>query len=443
MVWRLILASSIFTATLLSATGCSQSYNGAMGISSENRQSLAAYEKFKREREQRLHATRAESAQQANPVVSLDIAQEAVQMAESHAPAPQQQEQQAESAVFTEPHPIASVAQFADSSGRSMGQLGLFGQMDGQSATDNAQGLDNLSRITFSSEGSDFDPDIAPTGKWMVFASTRHRQTPDLYVKRVDGTTVTQLTNEPSREVMPAFSPDGQRIAFASDRSGSFDIYIMDARGGKAMQVTNGSTQDLHPSFSPDGTKLVYCTFGGPSGQWEMVVVDLQNPGAKKFIGHGLFPTWSPTGDTILFQRARQRGTRWFSIWTIDLIDGEASAPTEIAASANAAIITPDWSPDGKHIVFCTVIDPVADEQDRPAHADVWMVNTDGTGRVRLTSGRFANLQPAWANDGAIYFVSNRTAENAENIWAVRPERAIELATPGSRSETPSAMVTE
>ena len=71
------------------------------------------------------------------------------------------------------------------------------------------------------------------------------------------------------------------------------------------------------------------------------------------------------------------------------------------------------------------------------------MVNRDGTGRVRLTSGRFANLQPAWSSDGAIYFVSNRTAENAENIWAVRPERAIELATPANRPETPSAMVTE
>jgi Tol biopolymer transport system component len=159
-----------------------------------------------------------------------------------------------------------------------------------------------------------------------------------------------------------------------------------------------------------------------------MVIVEKDNPARRKYIGHGLFPTWSPTSDTIVFQRARERGTRWFSVWTVQIVDGDAGPMTEIAASTNAAVITPDWSPDGKQIVFCTVIDPGADDQIRPTQADVWVMNADGTGRARLTNGRFANLQPAWSPDGSVMFVSDRGAEGIDNVWAMRPDRAVQLA---------------
>jgi TolB protein len=101
---------------------------------------------------------------------------------------------------------------------------------------------------------------------------------------------------------------------------------------------------------------------------------------------------------------------------------------TEIAASSNAAVITPEWSPDGSRIVFCTVIDPGADEQLRPGQADLWVMNADGTGRVRLTNGQFANLQPTWSAEGSIFFVSDRSPEGIDNVWAMRPDRAIQYA---------------
>ncbi len=294
----------------------------------------------------------------------------------------------------------------------------------------NASPLDsqgNLRRVTFTTEGADFDIEVDPTGRWLAYASTRHRQTSDIYLQRVDGTAVTQLTTDPSNDVMPSFSPDGRRVAFASDRSGSWDIYLTDTAGGQAVKLTDDEAQNIHPSFSPDGRQMVYCSFGSRSGVWELVLIDLDAPTHRRIIGHGLFPNWSPAGDTIVYQRARQRGSRWFSVWTVEIEDGEAVRPTEIVASSNAAVITPQWSPDGRSIVFCTVIDPATDST-AAARADIWVCNADGSGRARLTQGSYGNLQPTWAADGSIYFVSDRGVDGVENIWSVRPDQAVHLA---------------
>lgn len=310
---------------------------------------------------------------------------------------------------------------------RSVRTLTLFGQLpdSGPQRQSPLDSPDNLVRVTFADEGSDFDPAIDPTGQFIVYASTQHRQSADLYLKKVGGTTVTQLTNDPGNDVMPAFSPDGKQVAFASDRTGRWAIYLMDIQGGQPIQITSDANDNIHPSFSRDGKRLAYCTHGGQSGQWEIVVVNLENPAAKHFIGHGLFPTFSPVDDRILFQRARERGTRWFSIWTVDLVNGEGMRPTEIAASSNAALITPSWSPDGKHIVFCSVLDPSPDDKTRPTQSDIWIIAADGTGRANLTHSPYANLQPIWSKDGTIYFTSNRGKDGMENVWGIRPDRPL------------------
>lgn len=335
----------------------------------------------------------------------------------------------------------------AGSAGRSMLPLALYGQVPavGPASASPMDGPDNLRQVTFATEGADFDPDVSPDGSRIVFASTRHRQTSDIYLQKVDGTTVTQITNDPANDAMPRLSPDGRRVAFCSDRAGNWDIYVIDLGDGRgapqAVQITSDATQDVHPSWSPDGKRLVYCTFGAQSGQWEMVVVDVDNPAAKRFIGYGLFPYWSPVQDRIVFQRARERGTRWFSVWTIDLVHGEGVRPTEIAASANAAAITPRWSPDGKSIVFCTVVNPDQAENARPRQADVWVISADGTQRQNLTQSRLLNVQPIWAADGSIYFVSNRAKDGVENIWALRPDRAGTVAENNKTASDSSAMV--
>lgn len=298
--------------------------------------------------------------------------------------------------------------------------VNVFGELDGEPPSQPASGEVGFQQHTYLDEGFDGDVNLCPEGKWLVFASTRHSDHPDIYLQKVDGLSVTQLTSDQADDAYPTFSPDGKQIAFSSTRNGSWDIYVMDNDGGNITQVTSGPGQDLHPSFSPDGTRLIYSS-SGRSGQWELWTVDLVTT-EKKMVGYGLFPTWSPEkgSNRIAYQRARQRGSRWFSLWTLDLIDGEARRITEVAASSNAAIVSPCWSPDGKKLAFSTIVNPSFSKDGRPrGHQDIWVINSDGSSRKRITDGAGTNLSPAWSKDGRIYFISDRGG--TECVWSANP----------------------
>ncbi|MGD1275741.1 MAG: DPP IV N-terminal domain-containing protein [Tepidisphaeraceae bacterium] len=321
--------------------------------------------------------------------------------------------------------PMAAPDAAPDSADAKATPVNVFGEFDGvQRTLAHAYGDAGFQQHTFLEEGYDSDVNIDPTGKWMVFTSTRHSEHPNLYLQRVDGMSVIQLSNDEADYAYPTFSPDGRQIAFSSTRGGNWDIYLMDIDGKNIVQVTSGPMQHVHPSFSPDGTRLVYSSLGSKSGQWELWTVDL-NSGEKRMIGFGLFPSWSPAKgvDRIAFQRARQRGSRWFSLWTLDLADGEAHRVTEIAVSTNSAIVSPTWSNDGKQLAFATIAEPTATTGIKPAgQQDIWAVNADGTNRRRLTDGIGMNLGPAWSSDGRVYFISDRCG--SECIWSVKLEGA-------------------
>lgn len=303
----------------------------------------------------------------------------------------------------------------------------------------------NAIQLTYTFDGSDFDPCVSVDGSTVVYASTQHRPTPDIYAKRVGSSVITQLTNDPASDAMPAMSPDGSRVAFCSDRAGNWDIYIMPASGGNAVQITGDASPELHPSWSPDGTRLVFGRLGQTTGRWELWVVDVQNPGVAEFIGYGMFPEWCPTAgtgadgaDRILFQRSRERGDRAFGLWTLDYRDGQVGNLTQLVASPLAAFINACWSPDGERIVFASVPTPSAwsgSDTARPPSAELWMMPIEGGSRVALTAGDAIDLMPTWGPDNRIYFVSDRSG--SDNIWSLDLSPAILAATgqsPASRS---------
>lgn len=301
--------------------------------------------------------------------------------------------------------------------------VNVFGELDGApSVAGGTSAAVGFQQHTILDEGADAGVGVDPTGNWLVFSSTRHSEHSDIYLQKVGGASIIQLTSDPADDAFPTFSPDGKQIAFCSNRTGNWDIYLMDLDGKNVTQVTSSPMQEIHPSFSPDGTRLVYSALGGKSAQWEVWTANLST-NERRMVGVGLFPVWSPdrTIDRIAFQRARQRGSRWFSLWTAELVDGEARRLTEVSVSANAAVVTPAWSADGKRLAFGTIIEPAKGEKGRTeGQQDIWTVNSDGTNRSRLTDGAGVNATPCWGRDGRVYFISDRGGK--ECVWSVRAD---------------------
>ena len=324
----------------------------------------------------------------------------------------------------TESEPVAAspVDIFGDIAGRGM----AVGETGNGAAYDPA----DLTRVSFSNVGADFDPVISEDGNYVYFASTRHRETADIYRKHAQSRVVTQITTDPGHDVMPALSPDGSRIAFASNRQGNWNIYVIDAAGGQARPITDDSAHELHASWSPDGTRLVYCRLGPVSQRWELWLVDAENPMVKQQIGFGLFPEFCPvpgTGvngaDQIVFQRARERDSRLFSVWSMDIMGDEAGYLTELASNPEAALINPTWSRDGKRVAYAAVPIAAANQNGKPSRADIWMLNIDGTGETNLTADDAVNLMPTWGENNQIFFISDRSG--TDNIWSLAGEQAV------------------
>jgi Tol biopolymer transport system component len=103
---------------------------------------------------------------------------------------------------------------------------------------------------------SDTDPAWSPDGVSLAFTSDRGGDE-DVYVR--SGTTVTDLTNHAGNDSEPAWSPDGSKIAFTSDRDGNDEIYVMDSTGANQVDLTNDPSSDTGPVFSPeDGTRIAF-----------------------------------------------------------------------------------------------------------------------------------------------------------------------------------------
>ena len=97
------------------------------------------------------------------------------------------------------------------------------------------------------------DVKISPDGKQIAFTYKG-----DIYKVASAGGTATRLTTRPSYESAPVWSPDGSKIAFASDRNGGKDIYIMDSNGGSAKRLTFNSANETPEAFTPDGKKVLF-----------------------------------------------------------------------------------------------------------------------------------------------------------------------------------------
>ena len=231
--------------------------------------------------------------------------------------------------------------------------------------------LQRLTNTPSSSEGEDYQPTWAPDGSWLAFTSTRSEAPHDpdnptsnfsddreIYRMDADGTNETQLTATPSvnSDEQPSISPDGTKIAFASNRHYRFfgdpenpdllDIYVMNADGtGDPTRLTFDAapawpldTYTQNPAWSPDGSRIAYESTRGLEGKGEIFVIKADGSGEPINVSNDpswdTDPAWSPDGTRITFtsDRAGQR-----DIWAVDTPPATPSAPVALLSLGSEA----------------------------------------------------------------------------------------------------------
>jgi Tol biopolymer transport system component/tRNA A-37 threonylcarbamoyl transferase component Bud32 len=205
--------------------------------------------------------------------------------------------------------------------------------------------------------GAELFPSLSPEGKTVVYAKDG-----DIYSHRVGGKNPINLTKDSAgNNAQPAFSPDGERIVFRSEREGG-GIFVMGATGESPRRLTDSG---YNPAWSPDGKEIVLATEG--------IVRPVDRPLISKLSVVNVF-----TGASrVLFQ-------------------GDA--------------VQPHWSPHGHRIAYWAV--------SVPGHKDIWTLPASGGVPVPVTNDGAVNWNPVWSPQGNyIYFSSDRGG--SVNLWRV------------------------
>jgi pimeloyl-ACP methyl ester carboxylesterase len=200
---------------------------------------------------------------------------------------------------------------------------------------------------------------------------------------------VTQISTS-NRDVRPAWSADGSRLAFFSGRDGGNAIYRMNADGGALTLVPSNASSDGDPGWSPDGTRIVFAGVAdAKAGINEVYVVGADGSGLTRLTNNrdrARDPAWSPDATKIAFASdANGRVERG----VIHVMNADGSG--QVALTAATLNYQPDWSPDGASIVFTSF---------RDGQQAIFRMNADGSGQTRLTDASFANDGPVWSPDG-------------------------------------------
>ncbi len=152
----------------------------------------------------------------------------------------------------------------------------------------------NQQNLTNNPPGSDWFPSWSPDGKRIAFVSDRDGPfNPEIYVMDADGGNQQRLTNNPpGSDWFPSWSPDGKRIVFSARREGHFEnkfsitneIYVMDADGGNQQRLTENRKNDWSPSWAPDGERIAF--YSNRDGNWEIYVMDTDGGNQQNLTNH-------------------------------------------------------------------------------------------------------------------------------------------------------------
>jgi serine/threonine protein kinase/Tol biopolymer transport system component len=265
-------------------------------------------------------------------------------------------------------------------------------------------------------QGSEMFPSLSPEGTFFVYAKSFGGNV-DLFLQRVAGGHPINLTaSSPADDYQPAFSPDGQQIAFRSSRDGG-GIFLIGATGESVRRLTDFG---FDPAWSPDGREIAVATEGAfdPRLRYslsQIFRIDIAT-GVKRSLAvqDGVQPTWSPHGLRIAFWGVAQPGNRRV-IWTIPVGGG---SPVTVVDDAFYNW-SPVWSPDGQFLYFAS---------NRGGSMNLWRIAVDelsgqalGTPQQITTSSEWSAL-PSFSRDGHRLIYATESSRSFVELVPFDPE---------------------
>jgi len=301
--------------------------------------------------------------------------------------------------------------------------------------------------------------DLSPNGKLLVYPDELHeRETIALFLLDLDTMQSHQITNPPSNcegDGDPAFSHDGERVAFQRDTIDRGQIYVLPVAGGTERLLTASFIRDFIDglAWTSDDREIVFggthlrrvsATGSEPSianvayvpgpaafpslrdhmlayvqatanaNVWKIDLRDSTHPSGEptKLISstkQQAAASFSPDGSRIAFQSDRSGD------WEIWICDRDGSNATQLTHFRGAPTGTPRWSPDGKLIAF---------DSRANGESQIFVVPAGGGEPRQVTTGSMGGQVPAWSHNGKwIYYSTIRS--NTANIWRLRPEGGV------------------
>jgi Tol biopolymer transport system component len=165
----------------------------------------------------------------------------------------------------------------------------------------------------------------------------------DLYLQDINGGKQERLTFHTQDNFGPQVSPDGERVAYSSSRTGNAEIWIIDRKAGSERQLTNRPADDWEPCWSPDGREIAFVS--DQDGDYRLWVVAADG-GALRMLGSnritGAGPRWAPDGSSIGIISNAESGNALF------LVDPKDGTSRKVLDRVNAF----DWYRDTNHVVY-------------------------------------------------------------------------------------------
>lgn len=250
-----------------------------------------------------------------------------------------------------------------------------------------------------------------------------------IHLINTDGTGLVPLTQPETggSNANPAWSPDGQRLAFASDRDGEWNIYVMNADGSGLVRLTSGGYND-EPAWSPDGKTIAFTRL--QDGSAGIFAVNAEGGTDLRVVvnrpGYDAMPAWLPGGLQLTFTSDWRAYDFLYDLYLVNA-DGSGITPLLegpfFSADGQTFYFQSAWSPDGRQ--FAVVVCPYAFDNCFPI-GGVAVANSDGSDlTVIAQAGGYS--RPTWSPDGKlIAFSSTSCRECQPTLRLVRVDGSAE-----------------